>query len=425
MANIQDTHKARQGKQATPPLPPYPLLALAPYRADRAPRFGDLHSDNSLPANRITAFAGKAPKQGVAPPQLSLASPPDRLNVVAGAVAGAVLDTTAQPHHTTQRSLWKRAKRKAWTEAVVEGLVALGTGTPLRYAYQSTLSCGSLVKQEDGKLSARYCCQRWCRVCNSIRSAKLYSAYAPALAGWTDAYFVTLTCPNVPAPRLVAEVALLTKAMPAIAKDMARTDRLTLTSLRKLEVTYNPTRKDFHPHFHLVVKGKVEAETLVRRWLEYFPDANAGAQKVIACAGDGVAGELFKYLTKDTVTVDGKERAIPSRALDTIYKAVKRRRTIQPTGALKAVKVGALEDADGALELDTSTSAPSRRTKPCLWSWVTSLTDWVDYDTGEVLAGYDPSPADRATLQRLRAESLLDDLPAPPADDVVVTSRIK
>jgi hypothetical protein len=213
--------------------------------------------------------------------------------------------------------------------------------------------------------------------------------------------------------------------MPAIAKDMARTDRLTLTSLRKLEVTYNATRKDFHPHFHLVVKGKVEAETLVRRWLKYFPDANPGAQKVIACAGDGVAGELFKYLTKDTVTVDGKERAIPSRALDTIYKAVKRRRTIQPTGALKAVKVGALEDEDGALELDTSTPAPSRRTKPCLWSWVTSLTDWVDYETGEVLAGYDPSPADRATLQRFRVESLLDDLPAPPADDVVVTSRIK
>jgi hypothetical protein len=197
---------------------------------------------------------------------------------------------------------------------------------------------------------------------------------------------------------------------------MARTDRLTLTSLRKLEVTYNPTRKDFHPHFHLVVQGKLEADTLVRRWLKYFPDANAGAQKVIACAGGGVAGELFKYLTKDTVTVDGKERAIPSRALDTIYKAVKRRRTIQPTGVLKAVKVGAVDDGDGDLDLDASTTAPSRRTEPCLWTWVSSLTDWVDYDTGEVLAGYNPSLADRATLSRLRAEALLDDLPAPAVD---------
>jgi hypothetical protein len=165
-----------------------------------------------------------------------------------------------------------------------------------------------------------------------------------------------------------------------------------------------------------VVKGRVEAEALVSRWLKYFPDANIGAQKVIPCAGDGVAAELFKYLTKDTVIVDGKERAIPSRALDTIYKAVKRRRTIQPTGDLKAVQVEAVEDADGDLQLDASTPAPSRRSAPCLWSWVSSLTDWVDYDTGEVLAGYDPSLADRETLSRLRAESLLDDLPAPPAD---------
>ena len=418
MASKKDTLKRAGRKQATAPTPPrYPLLALAPYRADRAPEFGFPRSDNSLPATRLTAVAGKAAGQGSAPHQLRSAHQPDRLNAVVGVVAGAVpVHKTAQVDHCAQRSLWKRAKRKAWTEAVVEGLAALGTATPLRYAYQSTLSCGSLVKQEDGKLSARYCRQRWCRVCNSIRSAKLFAAYAPALAGWTDAYFVTLTCPNVPAPKLLAEVALLTKAMPAIAKDMARTDRLTLTSLRKLEVTYNPTRKDFHPHFHLVVKGKVEAEALVSRWLKYFPAANVCAQKVIACAGDGVAAELFKYLTKDTVTVDGKERAIPSRALDTIYKAVKRRRTIQPTGDLKAVKVEAVEDADGDLALDASTTAPSRRTEPCLWSWVSSLTDWVDYDTGEVLAGYDPSLADRATLSRLRAEALLDDLPAPPAD---------
>ena len=52
-----------------------------------------------------------------------------------------------------------------------------------------------MLLQEGGKLSAKYCGNRWCLVCNSIRTAKLFAAYGPTLRSWEDAHFVTLTIP--------------------------------------------------------------------------------------------------------------------------------------------------------------------------------------------------------------------------------------
>lgn len=370
----------------------------------------------------LRAVAGKA--DGPMPAEVAphLASTPDRLNAVAVAGAGergpVVLDTVAQlpeaPKTDAATTLQKRAKSKARTESVVEGLVALDSGAhkafkytnTLHYGYASTLRCAGVLSQLDGKVTGRYCGNRWCAVCNRIRTAKLRTAYAPELASWPDAQFVTLTVPNVPSEQLHDAVREMLKAVRMIADSIRRTDGLAWKAVRKLEVTYSTKRRDYHHHLHLLVAGKAQADALVRRWLAMFPEANAGAQKVVPCVGPNAMLELFKYLTKQTVKdADGRVTAPPARALDCIYRAVRKLRTIQPMGFTVAPKTDVVQDEDAVIELDASTPAPAMRSEPVRWEWFTTLTDWVDLTTGEVLSGYEPTPDEVRTLQRIRADA--------------------
>lgn len=377
-------------------------------------------------ATRITAVAGKAASATLPPSPRHQPPAPDRLNAVAGAVAGgggsplAVLDTTAQLLHAdpkdAKETLRKRARSKARTEAVVEGLSRLGTETPLRFGYAATLCCSNVLRQDGATVKGKYCGNRWCTVCNRIRTAKLRTAYAPELATWKDAQFVTLTLPNVPANRLHSTVREILNAVRRIANNVRRTDGLSWRAVRKLEVTYNRQRRDYHPHLHLLVQGNATAHQLVARWLATFPTANAGAQKVVPCVGANAMAELFKYLTKQAVKDEnGDLTAPPARALDTIYKSVRKLRTIQAMGFKVSRLADVVQDEDATLTLDASTPAPAARTEPVEWEWSPALTDWIDFTTGEVLADYDPTPEERATLRRMRGSAFpLDDPPPMP-----------
>lgn len=366
------------------------------------------------PHRPLRAVAGKAGDPVPAETAPYLDGAPDRPNAVvvagAGGMASAVLDTTAQPLQRPQQdaatTLRKRARAKAKTEAVVEGLAGLGKETPLRFGYASTLRCANVLRQADGKVTGKYCNNRWCTVCNRIRTAKLRTAYAPALASWADAQFVTLTIPNVQGEQLHGVVREVLKSVKWATDNIRRTDRLSWKAVRKLEVTYSTKLRNYHPHLHLLVAGKAQADALVRRWLDTHPDANPAAQKIIPCTGPNAMAELTKYLTKSAVKgADGKETAPPARVLDTIYKAVRKLRTIQPMGFTVAAAADVVQDDDATIELDASTAAPAARTELVEWEWITSLTDWIDLTTGEVLSGYEPTPEDASTLRRIRADA--------------------
>lgn len=315
-----------------------------------------------------------------------------------GTGAAVPLDTTAQPCQATAAKLRKRARKKWLTATLAEGLGRLTS--PLANAYRNTQRCGAVLRQEDGKLTAKYCGNRWCLVCNSIRTAKLWEAYSPTLRSWGDAHFVTLTIPNVDGARLHGAVREMLGEMPKIMRGIKRTDRLEVKAVRKLETTYNPKRRDFHPHFHLVVNSGAAATALVRRWLKHFPEANEKAQHIEKC-DSGAIPELFKYFTKLTVKgMDGQHTAPPPRALDLIFRAVRGLRTFQPMG-FTAPKAS-VEAEDQTLTLDAGTISPSRRREAVVdWEWSSGLTDWVDYETGEVLTGYAPSEKMRALVSRI------------------------
>ncbi len=279
----------------------------------------------------------------------------------------------------------------------------LGERTPLRFAYASTARCAAELVQDGVKVQGKYCRQRWCLVCNRIRTAKLITAYLPEMATWADAHFVTLTIPNVQGHELPGAVREMLATIPRIARAIRRTDGLELRAVRKLETTYSARRGDYHPHLHLIVSSGEGAHALVHRWMKAFPTADAKAQDVRRCEGPKAMRELFKYFTKLVIRgLDGERTAPPPLALDTMFKAVKGLRTFQPMGFVSHVK---LDATDETLELDAGTVspiAPDSRGR-IRWQWIGD--DWLDYSSGELLSGFTPSDSMRELVKRITTDS--------------------
>jgi len=173
---------------------------------------------------------------------------------------------------------------------------------------------------------------------------------------------------------LVDAISEMLKTFRAMQK-MFEKRKMPIVGIRKLEVTYNPFRNDFHPHFHVQVSGRRVAEEMLLDWLKRFPDANIQAQD-IRPADEKSVMELFKYFTK---IVTGK--TVYVAALDTIFRAIKGRRTFQPMGIHKHVS----EDIE-ELRAEIYADLEERET---MWNWIEN--DWYDVATGEGMTGYRPS----------------------------------
>lgn len=301
--------------------------------------------------------------------------------------ARSALDTLAQPCQSAEsdaarRKLAKRARAKHATLPRAVSLAELRT--PLEKAYRNTVYCANTLRQSsDGTISGRYCGNRWCLACCRIQTARAIRRYLPELDSWPEKMFVTLTIPNVQGDRLGEAIDLVLRAVPQMSRAIKRTDGMPFRALRKLECTFNFHRGDYHPHLHLIVDGRVQAEALVRRWLELFPRARRVAQDIRPC-GDGDTKELFKYFTKlVTKASDGAATPMPVVALDVIFTAMQGRRVYQPVGFSVTALPGQAEEAP--IGLAGRTEAPSRIGDSIEWSWSQLLADWVDFRTGDFL----------------------------------------
>jgi len=288
---------------------------------------------------------------------------------------GEALDTLAQ--------LRKRAKAKAITNAICFKLVTLDS--PLEKSYRNTLYCSDRLDQANGKITTKYCKNRWCLVCNRIRTAKLINTYSDPMEKLQDPQLVTLTIPNMIGSDLPGSIAQMTKTFQKI-KNTMRLRETPIVGIRKLEVTYNPKRKDFHPHFHLIIEGEDIALDIVNFWLKHFPLARESGQD-IRRADMNAGKELFKYFTKLLIKVDGKTVFIP-QAMDTIFRSMKGRRVFQAMGMKReAENVEDIEDLKAIEDLELETNLGD----DCSWFWQQDALDWVNIETGEILAGYNAS----------------------------------
>lgn len=326
-------------------------------------------------------------------------------------------------------ALLKRARRKFVTVGYVGALVdaaKLNEESNLTKSYWNTYHCARILTlKSDGKVSGHYCKNRWCLVCNSIRTAQLINRYGPIMEGWEDRHFATLTIPNVTADQLPSAVRFMQELFVRVKNRLKvrahRGQCPKFEGLRKLEVTYNPERNDFHPHYHFICSTAEAARQLVACWLEAYNasfeaaiwgEASALGQDVRP-ADSGACQELFKYFSKVISGSKKSERYVYADALDVIFNAVKGTRVFQPFG-FKAPALELEPEAEEAAALAGLEEAEAEAEAYALaeYTWSQEASDWqreglaVDLETGEVseeaqpLTGYVPGDALRELIDQ-------------------------
>jgi len=223
-------------------------------------------------------------------------------------------------------------------------------------------------------------------VCNRIRTAKMIERYYPVIRSEIlDGYFVTLTIPNVQGQRLKQVISDMILNFQRIKNKMAFRDQVKIKGIRKIEITYNPDRHDFHPHLHILIQGKQPAVLLQNEWLLRYPKAVDDAQDIRPADSNSII-ELLKYTAKlvnknDYARKDGKiQIRIHAEALDTIFKALYGRRSYQAFG----IRLNLNEDVDELKSEVYEEIIAGIDT----WKWDQDQSDWIS-TYGELLTGCD------------------------------------
>lgn len=297
-------------------------------------------------------------------------------------------DTTKSAEN--KKAALKKARKKYFSYGLAVNLANLSPRPKLFHSYLNTLACAkTLVVDAEGRAHSKYCKNRWCPLCQSIRIAKLIDGYKGQLEQYPELYFVTLTRPTVPAEGLKEQREKMMAAFTKI-RNSRPFKRAKWSGLRKAECTIRPDEL-YHFHYHVLIDSKEGAEFMVRRWLELNPESDPQAQNIEVVdrtdhgTGKGALLEIFKYFTKliaKLKTEDGTEqRLINYRRLNVIFDFMRGQRVFQPFGSLQAVTED-FEDEEltATIEVERANS---------IWQWVVS--DWYDIDTGEALTGYVPA----------------------------------
>ncbi|MBA7548903.1 hypothetical protein ES705_41371 [subsurface metagenome] len=167
---------------------------------------------------------------------------------------------------------------------------------------------------------------------------------------------------------------------------MRNRDLVKIKGIRKTECTVNFKRRDYNPHFHFLINGREPAEIMQKEWLLRYPQAYDKAQDIVK-ADDGSIIELLKYTTKlihkddYTKLKDGQIQVqIHPKELDTIFRALHRRRTYQGFGIslnlnedVSELKSEVYEEILAGIDV---------------WNWDQDNSDWIS-TYGEMLTGCD------------------------------------
>lgn len=300
-----------------------------------------------------------------------------------------LLDTLAQlrtdPLVKSLETLTRRAKAKFLTNGIIFPLIDLKSD--LEKSYRKTYYCTSILMQEGHKITSKYCNNRWCIVCSRIMTAKRIKKYYPIIRSEIqDMQFVTLTDVNVKGPKLQKEISDMIKDFQRIKDKMRNRDHVKIKGIRKLEVTYNPQLNSYNPHFHSIMEGKDQAEQILHEWMIRHPMASIDAQKVKPADHNSLI-ELLKYTAKlvnkndYTKLDDGRiQLRIHAKALDTIFKALYRKRTFQGFGISLNLDEDVSELKSEVYEEITSDID--------VWKWDQDNSDWIS-TYGELLTGCD------------------------------------
>lgn len=232
---------------------------------------------------------------------------------------------------------------------VLENLVTENTLRLVKECNTFMMMVADVSLEKKKQYKGNSCKNRFCPICAWKKSRKDALALSIMMAYLKkeekkEFIFLTLTAPNVPAAELNEEIKsynhsfkklMERKEVKAIVKGYAR----------KLEITYNEERNDYHPHFHalIVVNKSYFTDTkqyITRdRWLELWKEVTKNplitqvdVRKVSNGRGDKVY-EIAKYSAKDS------DYLLNQNVFEVFYKALKGKRLIVFSGLFKEAMI--------------------------------------------------------------------------------------
>ena len=230
-------------------------------------------------------------------------------------------------------------------------------------------NCGSFISffadetLEKKKVNkSNFCKNRFCPLC-AWRKAKKDSLKISILLKYIqeehgyEFIFLTLTAPNVKGSDLSDEIKKYNENFKKLTK---RKEVLKITKgyVRKLEVTYNQERNDYHPHFHVMIatnKSYFKSRDYIKKkqWLELWKECmgdssitQVDVRKMDTRDSNAIA-EIAKYGAKDA------DYMVSQEVFDVFYKALKGKQLLTYSGVFKdALKLFNNGELDKYKELD-------------------------------------------------------------------------
>lgn len=211
------------------------------------------------------------------------------------------------------------------------------------------------------------------------------------MAAWPNPQFVTLTIVSVHAIKLRFYINAMQRAFKQIKdtqrKRHQRGKGIALIGIKSLECNFNPVRKTYNPHFHLLVPDKATAELLVNEWLKKWTPQFAGRKAQFYRpmrkhkAKDLM--EVVKYGSKIFTEPDLNKKS-RAKTLSLIYANAL-------YNILLAMKGHRLFDRFG-FDLPKDTPKPEIKNQLAnsyqTWFYDPILHDWQNTTTDEVLTNY-------------------------------------
>lgn len=236
-------------------------------------------------------------------------------------------------------------------------------------------TCGEVLAfspDESGELRFRsswFCRNRLCPMCIKRRSLRQYAEACKLVQAMPDGTWLhlVLTIPNVPFDELGEAIGHMNRASSSFFR-LPLIKRAFRGILRVLEVTYNPERNDWHPHFHCLIwapksyctnpKLYIKHEVLLRLWAEtvQLPVKELHVRRVRDPLG--AVPEIVKYCFKP-YEPDGVKGVSELEFYELIHAALHGRRCIQTYGEIRRTVRELRIDLEGE-----SDSEPLRADQP-------------------------------------------------------------
>ena len=257
-------------------------------------------------------------------------------------------------------------------------------------------NCGTYLefysdkKIENKKLNkANFCKNRFCPMC-AWRKARKDALQVAILMQYLkqekglEFVMMTLTAPNVPGENLKNEITRYNKNFKKLMK-RKEFEKISFGYMRKLEVTYNQERNDFHPHFHVIIavdkkyfksRNYISKQRLLVMWQNVMNDdtiTQVDIRKISADDNKAIS-EIAKYTAKDSDYMTSQD------VFDYFYKALKNRQVVTYGGVFKeALVLFKNGELDKYKEIDYT-----EYVYQIVFKWNRNFAEYIQYELREL-----------------------------------------